>query len=282
VQQDRSVVTTTSGGAPTPDAPSAGHRSPSYRLAAGLLRGPVQAMARHRWSGLEHLPRAGGFLVASNHLSYTDPLCLGLMLHAQGLSPRFLGKAEVFGLPLVGRVLTGAGQIPVHRGTGLAGHAYIDAVAAVGAGECVVVYPEGTLTRDPEMWPMTGRTGAARIALATRAPVIPAAQWGPQQLLPPYSARLRLVPPVTVRIAVGAPVMLDDLFPQPMSAGLLAEATDRILDAITALLAGLRGEPAPGERFDPRARGVPLTGNPASGTMRRRRRRTWGRNGGRG
>jgi hypothetical protein len=112
--------------------------------------------------------------------------------------------------------------------------------------------------------------------------VIPVAQWGPQQLLPPYSSRLRLVPPVTVRIAVGAPVVLDDLYAEPMSAGLLAEATDRLLDAITALLVGLRGEPAPGERFDPRARGVPLTGNPASGTMQRRRRRTRGRNGGRG
>jgi 1-acyl-sn-glycerol-3-phosphate acyltransferase len=239
-------------------------------------------MARHQWVGREHLPDSGGFLVASNHLSFTDPLCLGLMLHDSGYSPRFLGKAEVFTIPVVGRVLAGAGQIPVHRGTGLAGAAFIDAVESVNAGECVVIYPEGTLTRDPDLWPMTGRMGAARIALAARAPVVPVAQWGPQELLPPYSARLRLVPRVTVTIAVGTPVPLDDLVERPVSAAVLQTATTRILDAITTLLEGLRGQPAPVDRFDPRARGVPLTGNPSSGTMRRRTSRAPRRDGGHG
>jgi 1-acyl-sn-glycerol-3-phosphate acyltransferase len=209
-------------------------------------------------------------LVVANHLSYADPLCMGLFLHDNGISPRFLGKAELFSVPVVGGVLKGAGQIPVHRGTGLAGHAYLDAVAAVNAGECVVVYPEGTLTRDPDFWPMVGRSGAARIALETHAPVVPVAQWGPQELLPPYSKRPRLVPRVTVTVRVGRPLELHDLWDEPITADLLRTATERMMTAITGLLEGIRGESAPRERFDPRAQGVPLTGDPRSGTMRGR------------
>ncbi len=247
-----------------------GERTLSYRAAVAIVGRPVGATVRHERSGAEHFPREGGFIVVANHLSHADPVLMGLFLNDCGLTPRFLGKAELFGVPVVGDVLRHAGQIPVHRGTGLAGHAFVGAVAAVRAGECVVVYPEGTLTRDPDLWPMRGRPGAARIALETGAPVIPVAQWGPQQLLPPYAKVPRLFPRPTIQMLAGPAVDLEGFRGRPVDARILAEATEAIMTRITAQLEILRGTSAPAVRLDPRAQGVPLSGNPGSGTMRRR------------
>lgn len=261
----------TSGIGPS-DAATARERTLSYRAAVVLVGRPVGATVRHERAGREHFPRKVGFIVAANHLSHADPVLMGLFLNDCGLTPRFLGKAELFSVPLVGDVLRHAGQIPVHRGTGLAGHAFVDAVAAVRAGECVVVYPEGTLTRDPDLWPMRGRPGVARIAWETGAPVIPVAQWGPQQLLPPYAKFPRLIPRPTIQMLAGPAVDLDRFRGRAVDARTLAEATEMIMARITAQLEILRGTSAPAVRFDPRAEGVPLSGNPGSGTMRRRGR----------
>ena len=123
---------------------------------------------------------------------------------------------------------------------------------AVHQGRAVVIYPEGTITRDPDLWPMAGKTGAARIALRTGCPVVPIGQWGAQELM--YGPQIhfpKLLPRKTLRLLVGDPVDLDDLREQPVSAATLAEATDRIMDAITGLVAELRQEPPPAERFVP-------------------------------
>jgi 1-acyl-sn-glycerol-3-phosphate acyltransferase len=149
----------------------------------------------------------------------------------------------------------------VYRNTGRAADAFRAAVGAVESGKCVGVYPEGTLTRDPGLWPMVGKTGAARIALTTRCPVIPVAQWGPQEILAPYSKRPHLFPRKTMHVLAGPPVDLSDLHDHPLDAAVLREATARIMAAITALLVELRGEPAPAERFDSRKHGLPETGN---------------------
>ena len=198
------------------------------------------------------MPAHGGVVIAANHLSYADPLTFALFVYDQGRLPHFLAKSELFALPLVSRLLAATGHIPVHRATADAAHAFRAAVAAVQRGEAVVVYPEGTLTRQPDLWPMVGRTGAARIALASGAPVVPAAQWGPQRVLWPYATvpTLRLRTPVEVK--AGAPVALDDLRGRPLTPELVREATERIMAAITVLLEELRGEPAPAERYDPR------------------------------
>jgi 1-acyl-sn-glycerol-3-phosphate acyltransferase len=139
-------------------------------------------------------------------------------------------------------------------------------------GECVVVYPEGTITREPDLWPMTGRTGAARIALASGAPVIPIAQWGPNHILAPYAKRPRLLPRKTIHVTAGPPVDLDDLRSQPLTPEVLRAATDRIMDEVTRLLEEIRGEKAPAERFDPRVVGVREIGNPHEQAHRKRRR----------
>ncbi len=232
-----------------------------YRLAVGLLKPPVLLLTRRRWLNRELLPSSGGIVVVPNHTSHFDPLAVAHYLYDNGRPPRFLAKDSLFEAPVVGGIVARAGQIPVHRETGSAGDAMRDAVAAVRAGECVVVYPEGTLTRDPGLWPMRGKTGAARIALETGCPVIPMAHWGSERILAPYAKRPHVLPPQTVTVTIGPPVDLSDLQQEAPDAAVLLEATNRIMDAIAALVAELRHEPPPeGERLDPKAEGLPEIG----------------------
>ncbi|MGH8774958.1 MAG: lysophospholipid acyltransferase family protein [Jiangellaceae bacterium] len=234
-----------------------------YRFVAAVIRPILMATTRCDWRGSEHLPGVGvGVVVTPNHISHVDPLTFAHFLWDNGRAPRYLAKEAVFRIPVVGRIIAACGQIPVYRESRDAAQAFRDAVAAVKAGECVGIYPEGTITRDPGLWPMTGKTGAARVALETGCAVIPVAQWGPQDILAPYSKRLRLLPPKTVHVLAGPPVDLADLRGQPISPAVLRDATNRILDAITAQLGELRGELAPASRFDPNQTGLPHTGNP--------------------
>ena len=237
-------------------------RPPAYRFAVAVLRPPLMAFTRRRWFGAENLPAEGGFVAVTNHYSHVDPLVFGHFLVDHGYAPRYLGKVEVFRVPVVGAVLRGADQIPVHRETGRAGDAYRSAVDAVRAGKTVAIYPEGTLTRDPALWPMRGKTGAARVALTTRCPVVPIATWGAQDVLAPYSRRLRLLPRATVTVRAGRPVDLCDLYDVPMGAEVLAVATARIMAALTHELEAVRGERAPTTRFDPRTHGITGIGKP--------------------
>jgi len=115
----------------------------------------------------------------------------------------------------------------------------------------VAIMPEGTLTRDPALWPMRARTGVGRLALATRAPVVPVAQWGPQALLAPYARRpAGLFSRHTMHMRAGPPVDLSDLFGREREPAALREATDRVMAAITQQLAGIRGEQPPEHPFD--------------------------------
>lgn len=224
-----------------------------YRFVAGIVRPILMVLTKRQWHGAKHLPPVGtGVVVAPNHLSHIDPLTFAHFLWDNGRAPRFLGKESVFRVPIVGRIIRSCGQIPVYRDSRDATKAYRAAVEAVGRGECVGVYPEGTITRDPDLWPMSGKTGAARIALATGCDVIPVAQWGPNELLAPYGKRPHLIPRKTMRVAAGPPVDLSDLAGRPVTAQLLEQATDRILDAITEQLAGIRGEEPPAVRYNPR------------------------------
>jgi len=233
-----------------------------YNTVARLVRGPLLVVTKRDWRGSEHLPRSDGFVVVTNHNSMVDPLTVAHFLWDNGHAPRFLAKAGVFKVPVVGGIIRACGQIPVVRETSTAADAFSAAVTAVKAGECVVVYPEGTITRDPDLWPMVGKTGAARIAMATGCPVIPIAQWGAQDLLAPYAKVPHLLPRPTMHIAAGPPVPLDDLLDAPATSDNLRVATDRIMASITGLLEELRGAKAPEQRFDPRTAHVPTTGNP--------------------
>ena len=234
----------------------------SYRGVAAFLRFWMMLLTRRDWTGAENFPSSGGFVVCPNHISYADPFAFAHFLYDNGHPPYFLAKTEVFTIPVFGRLLSAAQQIPVRRGTVRAPEAFAAAVAAVEDGKCVPIFPEGTLTRDPRIWPMTARTGAARVALTTRCPVIPVAQWGAQEIQRPYARELRLFPRKTMRMVAGPAVDLSDLYDRPLNTATLDAATDRIMDAITAQLEELRGEKAPAVRFDSRAAGVAEIGNP--------------------
>lgn len=130
-----------------------------------------------------------------------------------------------------------------------------------GEGECLVFYPEGTCTRDPELWPMTGQTGVARMALSTGAKVVPVATWGAHELLPYEKAEqsglaaslkkgFHPFPRKTVKVVAGPPVDLSKYAGRPLSRETLRAATDDVMTAITGLLAGLRGERPPKDRYD--------------------------------
>jgi len=242
------------------------HKSAAYWLVLTLLRPVMRLITRARWRGAEHLPRDRGFLACANHMTYVDPFTVGHFLVNNGCPPRYLAKSSLFTLPVLGRIVARAGQIPVFRESSDAGRAYAGAVAAVRAGECVAIYPEATLTRDPALWPMVGKTGAARIALETGCPVIPIAHWGDAEILPRYSKAFRPFPRRTVTVVAGPPVDLSRFQGLPLDAETLRGATDAIIDDITALLAGLRGEPAPAERWDPRAHGQRRIGNYLDGS----------------
>lgn len=241
-----------------------------FLLAVAILKPILVPGTRRRWLDGEKLPATGGCVVVLNHISHVDPLLSAHFLYDHGRLPRYLAKAGLFRVRVLGAFLRALGQIPVERLTAGAIGAYDAAVAAVRAGECVVVYPEGTITRDPQLWPMAGKTGAARIALETGCPVIPVGQWGAHELLPPYTARPRLLPRTTITMKVGDPVQLGDLAEGPATAEKLRRATDRIMDAVADVVAEIRGERPPAERFDPRRAGVHEIGNPHKPERRRR------------
>ncbi len=230
------------------------HLGLSFRFAVSVLKPPLTVFTRRDWQGSQWLrqeyPPSDGLVVATNHLSWFDPLPMAHLLWDNGRPPRFLGKESVFKVPLVGQLLLNCGQIPVYRDTDGAADSVRAAVAAVEAGEAVVVYPEGTITRDPELWPMSAKTGAARIALLGNVPVVPVAQWGPQRVMRPYVKEFNVLPPKTMHMRVGPPVDLDGLRGREINAALLAQATDRIMDAVTEQLEHIRGESSPPERLD--------------------------------
>lgn len=230
-------------------------KRPWFRVTEILVTPVLRAACRRRWHGQEHLPAHGGVIVVANHISKLDPMTFGDFVLGAGRVPRYLAKAELFAHRYLGRVFVGADMIPVHRGGANAADSVAAACDAVRAGACIVIYPEATITRDPNLWPMVGKTGAARIALTTGAPVIPVAQWGAHRILGPYARKPSLWPRQTVHVRAGAPVELADLTGVPageLTAEMLAVATDRIMAAITAELEVIRAERAPVERFDPR------------------------------
>lgn len=199
-----------------------------------------------RWRHLDRVPapERGGVLIAINHLSHADTILMARLVWSSGRVPRFLIKAGVFGWPVIGRMMTGAGQIPVHRGTTDAARSLKDAVAALERGEAVVIYPEGTTTKDPDNWPMQAKTGIARLVLAAPdVPVVPIGQWGPHKT-GGFSIK-RLGRRRTSLASVGEPLDMSRFGGKEPSGTLLREITDEIMSAVRDEVALVRGAAAP-------------------------------------
>ena len=235
--------------------------TPWFRTAAFILRPLMFAIAKRDWQGAENIPKSGPIICVSNHISYLDPLVFAHFLHDNGRAPRFLGKAELFRIPFIGMVLRGAGQVPVERESANARQAFDHAIAFLKAGHLLGVYPEGTLTRDPQTWPMKGKTGVARLAIMTRTQVVPCAQWGAQEVLPTYGRKISLFPRKTFHVWAGKPLDFSKWYGREDDPVAIGEATDYVMNALTALLEQIRGESAPAVRFDPTLSEHPRIGN---------------------
>jgi 1-acyl-sn-glycerol-3-phosphate acyltransferase len=236
--------------------------SPAWRkLTIVILRPLLLALLKRDWRGRGNVPGRGGVIIAANHISEADPLALAHFVYASGRYPVYLAKSTLFETRFIRAVLRGTGQIPVHRDRADASLALADAERALRDGECLMFYPEGSCTRDPDLWPMTGQTGVARMALKTGAQVVPVANWGAHELMPygkgartGLAGRLRKgfhpFPRKTMKVAAGPPVDLSPYAGRPLTKETLRAATDDIMAAITGLLGELRGEEPPAERYD--------------------------------
>ena len=197
--------------------------------------------------------RHGPLILAANHVSPVDPIIMTAACSVAGVAPRFLATGGLFRAPVAGWVMRRSGHLRVDRGTTQVARALPDAAAALRADSIVLVYPEGRIGLDPWMWPERGKTGVARMAALSGAPVLPVAQWGAHRVLP-YSAPQGVVGAVlravrrrpVVQVRFGRPVDLSGL---TGTAGAQAmRATQRIVEAIDETLVPLR----PGEMQVPR------------------------------
>lgn len=210
----------------------------------------------HVFVGLDRIPDQGPALVVANHISYVDPIYTGVFFDKTRRIPRFLAKDTVFRMPVVGKLATELGQIPVRRGSTDAVDSLREADRALANGHVVAIYPEGTITRDPNFWPMRARTGAARLALDHDVPIIPLVHWNTQLIYDHYNGKkFRPLPRKRVIVQAGDPIDLAQFRGRDKTGELLRQATDHLMGAVRDLLAQVRGEPAPAEFFPPRQRG---------------------------
>jgi 1-acyl-sn-glycerol-3-phosphate acyltransferase len=232
--------------------PGHGERlGPIWILAWVVLYTPVAALLRLRYRNIRRLPQEGAAIVVVNHVSHVDPFLLAKFVIDAARIPRFLAKESIFGVPIVGPAMRAMGHIPVRRGSADARQSLAAAVDALRAGRLIVMHPEGTVTRDPDGWPMAGKTGAARLALEMPdVPVIPLTQWGVQESIDLYRKRVRLIPRPRHVMSVGEPIDLARYRGQSPSPAVLREITDVIMRRLRSDVAQLRGLPEPaGELF---------------------------------
>ncbi len=210
---------------------------PTYLLAKAIIKPWMATWFRWHIEGLENIPRRGPALVAFNHISFLDPFAAAYVVDLGGRRPRFLAKAELFEDGRIAWIIRGAKQIPVHRGTAEAPMALDHAIEALRQDQTIVIFPEGTITNDPDLNPMPAKTGLARLALTTGAPVIPAAVWGSSNVWPKGFAK-RWWPPrqdVCVRIGKTLPVAGHKDSPEDWQ-----RVGTEVMDEIRRLVASLR------------------------------------------
>ena len=221
---------------------------PAVGISVMLLKPPFTMLMRRDWSGMENIPPTGyGCIIAANHVSYIDPIVLAHYIYDAGRVPCYMAKDSLFELPVAGWIMNNARQIPVHRETGDARAALQDAIEAIKGGAALVIYPEGTVTRDPDFWPMHPKNGVARLALATGAPVIPVGQFGAQQIYDHYDRKLSLFPPKTVRVRAGEPVDISEFEGREWNRELLDACAVKIMQDVKKAVGEVRGETPPAE-----------------------------------
>jgi 1-acyl-sn-glycerol-3-phosphate acyltransferase len=251
--------------ASTPHQPSAivpaREKTAIWRFLAVVVIPLMGALSRITIIDGDKVPKSGAFVLAPNHYSEIDPLVIGVAMWKVGRMPRFLAKASLFTVPVLGAIMRRTKQVPVEReGSGRQSDPLAAARQITEHGLAVIIYPEGTLTREPKLWPMRGKLGAVRMALDAGIPVVPVAHWGTQLVLPRYG-KLSLFPRKKITVKYGNAIDLSAYRDQPRSAKMLADATELVMQAITSLLEDLRDEKAPADRWDPVAKHQSETGH---------------------
>ncbi|HEY7876496.1 MAG TPA: lysophospholipid acyltransferase family protein [Actinomycetota bacterium] len=218
----------------------------TYLLAKGILKPWLATWFKWSIEGIENVPGDGGAILAFNHIAYLDPLAAAYVVDRAHRVPRFLAKSELFEDKKIGWVLRGAKQIQVRRGSKDAPMALERAFDALAKGEIIVIFPEGTITTDPDLKPMRAKTGTARLALGSGVPVIPCALWGTANIWPKDHAK-RWRPRQDILCRVGEPLQVSG---DPDSPAAWEAAGEQVMDRIAVLLASLR--PAVPDRRRPK------------------------------
>jgi putative phosphoserine phosphatase/1-acylglycerol-3-phosphate O-acyltransferase len=221
-----------------------------------LAQPQLMPWVRFDVAGIERIPRVGPAILVANHRSYFDPLAVGYLLAKRGRPVRFLGKKEVFEAPLVGDLVRALGGIRVDRGTG-SEEPLRAAEDALAAGEMVALMPEGTIPRGPAFFDpeLRGRWGAARLARASGAPVVPIGLWGTEAVWPRSSRTpdvTNVLRPPTVRLRVGDPVRLPRRDDGAGQGELEGAALEGALEADTAAIMAAISELLPPEAHERR------------------------------
>ena len=215
------------------------------RLTVMLVKPVLTVMTRRDWRGMERIPQQGPAILVANHNSHADPLVLAHYVYDAGRWPRFLAKSTLFDITVIGPLLKAVDQTPVYRGTADAGAALDAAVSTIKAGHVVLIYPEGTTTKEPDLWPMRGKTGVARLWLTTGAPVVPIVTWGSATLFDPRARKLRPVPRTPVTVVTGLPIDLSAWEGRSPTVATLQEITEHIMLTLRDMLAEIRGGTPP-------------------------------------
>lgn len=221
---------------------------PTYLLAKAIIKPWMVTWFRWTIEGIENIPQTGSAILAFNHIAYLDPFAAAYVVDKAGRRPRFLAKSELFEDRRIGWIVRGARQIEVKRGTRDAPMALDHAIAALERGEVIVVFPEGTITTDPDLNPMPAKSGAARLALATDAPLIPCALWGTANVWPKGYAKA-WKPRQDLLVRIGPPLSVSR---DPSSRGQPGRLGEELMEQIRILVASLR--PAVPDRRRPSGR----------------------------
>ncbi len=238
-------------------------RNFTLRIVAGILGSVVRLFFGLRVHELDRLPKTGSYILVSNHCTNVDALAVAYFVYFKTKrAPHFMAKEGLFRLPVIGKILLSAGQIPVYRSSGNRNDEPLRvAYEYLKRGHTISIFPEGTLTREPNMWPMKGRSGAVRLALESGVPVYPIAHWGSHHILPRYSNKFRPGFWKKVDILVGNEIDLARFRHPNLTPAEVTDATDVVMGHITKLVEQLRGEKAPAERWDPVKQGQSKHGN---------------------
>jgi 1-acyl-sn-glycerol-3-phosphate acyltransferase len=221
------------------------------RLCEVVMFPMTRILGRRSFEGLRHVAVPGPVLVVANHISHLDPVYTAVFLRKSGRVPHIMAKASLWRLPIVGRVIAGTGQIPVERGGGQGQTGLEAAIHALQVGKMVLIYPDGTVSRDPDGWPMKPRPGVAAMALAGDFPVVPVVHWGTQEVFVPYTkGGFRPLPRKKIRVVAGPPVDLSQYRGRPVDARLIRDVSYAIQGAVRDLLGEVRGQAPPPEFFD--------------------------------